>query len=113
VVVVHIPSTKPDRPDQFVQISLRQPPGKTDAQAVSMWGPVAQRKGRLRKRRGRPPDTDSANDKRIYEQWKASGFRSIAEFATRAKDKPQNVRLAIDRHRKRLKIRRNKSASDG
>ena len=63
-------------------------------------------------RRGRPRNTDPEEDRRMYEQWKASGERTYADFARKKGYKPNAVEAAVDRHRKRLEDHRNNSATE-
>jgi len=60
--------------------------------------PPEQRKPRTR---GRPSDTDHKADREVYEAWRSSGCKSIEDFAGTLGKKPREVRVAIDRHRKR------------
>ena len=53
-------------------------------------------------KRGRKQETDPKEDKRIYDGWKASGFRTFAEYATKHGLKVRQVKLAVDRHEKQL-----------
>lgn len=53
--------------------------------------------------RGRKPESNPEDDRRIYERWKSSGYRTIEEYATKNGLKRRNVELAIDRHEKRQK----------
>lgn len=66
---------------------------------------AAQRQ-RSKPKLGRPPETDPDKDKRIYNAWKTGRYRTLDELA-QALDKKggqgaYQIRLAIDRHRKRL-----------
>ena len=58
-------------------------------------------KNKPAKKRGRPPDTDPEKDRRLVEQWRASGCRTCAEFAGKNGYRPREVKNAIDRDRKR------------
>jgi len=66
--------------------------------------------GARKKKRGRPPkrgDTDPAADKRTYDAFKASCL-TYEQFARSDKKRENEVRLAIDRHRKRLATRKHR-----
>jgi hypothetical protein len=52
--------------------------------------------------RGRPPDTNQQDDKRIYDAWKTGRFRRYADLAKEKGKSPLEVRRAVDRHRKRV-----------
>ena len=52
--------------------------------------------------RGRTQETDPKEDKRIYDGWKASGYTKVEEYATKNGFKERDVKLALDRHKKRL-----------
>jgi len=55
-----------------------------------------------RKRRGRKRDTDVRLDQRIFEAWESGYYKSYAQLGQAFELTPRQVRLAIDRHRKRL-----------
>ena len=60
----------------------------------------------VRPKRGRPPrpSEDPEKDYRLFKDWKAAkatGIRSIEEFAKRRGEDSYDVRAALDRHRKR------------
>src|SRR5262249_12930382 len=55
-----------------------------------------------RGKRGRPADTDPRADKRIFEAWRSGHHTTYADLATALGQPEQQVRAAIDRHRKRL-----------
>ena len=57
---------------------------------------------RCKRNRGRPQDTDEAEDKRIYDAWKTGRYRKYADLAAEKAISPPDVKRAIDRHRKRL-----------
>ena len=50
--------------------------------------------------RGRPADTDSKEDAKLHDNWKASDL-TLQEFAERTNTSRNEVRKAVDRHRKR------------
>lgn len=55
-----------------------------------------------RRTRGRKLETDPKDDKRIYDGWQNSGCRSIEEYAAVCGRSARQIRLAVDRHKKRL-----------
>jgi hypothetical protein len=55
------------------------------------------------KRRGRPVDTDVAEDRRIADAWETRRYRSLEELATAFRTNKDAVKAALDRHRKRAK----------
>lgn len=59
----------------------------------------------IKPRRGRKPDTDPDNDRKISERFKASGL-DYADFATKERLQVCEVKKAVDRHRKREKGRK-------
>jgi len=50
---------------------------------------------------GRPQDTDQAADKRIAEAWGTGEYKNLEELANALDKRKRDVRLALDRHRKR------------
>jgi hypothetical protein len=56
-----------------------------------------------RRKRGRPADTDTKADKRIYEAWKSQRHKTYADLALALGITTRTVKEAIDRHRQRLK----------
>jgi len=66
-----------------------------------------------KKRRGRTPDTDPKEDKRIADAWKTGRYRTYEacgrEFGMTGENIGRRVKLAVDRHRKRPQKRRKNS----
>lgn len=58
--------------------------------------------GKRRSSRGRKPDTDAKQDKRIWDAWHTGRYQEYAELARELRLRPREVERAIDRHRKRL-----------
>jgi hypothetical protein len=54
-------------------------------------------------RRGRKQKSDPKEDKRIYDGWKNSGFRSYKAYAEKCGRTERDIEKALDRHEKRLK----------
>jgi hypothetical protein len=55
------------------------------------------------KKKGRPPDTDLAKDRRIYEAWKTGSCASYEDLRkSLGLSSKSEVKQALDRHRKRL-----------
>jgi len=54
------------------------------------------------KKRGRKPDTDLAKDRMVSEAWNTGHYRTKADLARELGEREDDVRRAIDRHRKRL-----------
>jgi hypothetical protein len=52
--------------------------------------------------RGRKPDTDPKEDKRIYDGWQNSRCRSFEEYSMVCHRAKSEIVKAVDRHRKRL-----------
>lgn len=57
------------------------------------------------KKKGRPRDTDLEQDRRLFELWQSGVDRTYLEFAGKVGKSLDEVIRAIDRHRKRLRIR--------
>lgn len=51
---------------------------------------------------GRPADTNPTEDRRIYDAWKTGRLKTYAELAAELRLPERDVRLALDRHKKRL-----------
>ena len=51
---------------------------------------------------GRPADTDPKADQRVYDAWKSAHHQTYAGLARELKMEEREVRLAIDRHEKRV-----------
>lgn len=64
-------------------------------------GPKAE-VGRSVAKRGRKPYTDFAADRRLYEAWQSKNYAKYSELAKEKGQRPDEVRRAIDRHRKRI-----------
>lgn len=77
------------------------------ASDVSNQPPETRRAGG--KKRGRRPDTDPKADKSLFEAWKTRRYKTYAELAEEKNATALEVKRAIDRHRKRIGKRRNKS----
>jgi hypothetical protein len=56
-----------------------------------------------RKSRGRPADTDSQLDKRIFDAWKSRQYKTYEELAATFAMNKREVNQAVDRERKRRK----------
>jgi hypothetical protein len=57
-----------------------------------------------KRKQGRPPGSHTlAADEKIFNAWNRSGYNTHEEFATKAGYKLDEVKEALDRHRKRLK----------
>jgi hypothetical protein len=52
--------------------------------------------------RGRPSDTNHADDERMYKEWATGKYRTYAGLAAALGKECRQVSLAIDRHRQRL-----------
>jgi hypothetical protein len=59
-------------------------------------------------KRGRKRETDEKEDKRIFDGWKESGCRSYEDYAGVCGRTERKIRLAVDRHEKRLRAQGNK-----
>jgi len=69
---------------------------------------------RRRRRGGRPRDTDAKQDKRIADAWQTGRFAGYDDLARELGKTKRDVRMALDRHRKRAgKTRRSKSGQVG
>lgn len=65
--------------------------------------------GKNRQARGRKLESDPNDDKRIYDGWKQSGHRKIADYAKHVLNRPEReIKLAVGRHKKRLRGQGNK-----
>jgi hypothetical protein len=62
---------------------------------------------------GRPSDTDPKDDRRIAEAWQSKRYITVAELATCLGKPLQEVRKALDRHRKRAGKSRRKKLGQG
>jgi hypothetical protein len=71
-----------------------------EARATSDTANVAIHSG-SKKKRGRPRDTDPKKDQQIAEAWQTGQHRTKADLATALNIPQHEVRLALDRHRKR------------
>jgi len=60
------------------------------------------------KQRGRPFSSPPTADARILAAWRGGSFKKIEDLARELGKSPRDVRLALDRVRKRLRQRRNK-----
>jgi hypothetical protein len=69
------------------------------------------RPARANRRRGRPTDTDPEADKRIWEGWRTMSYKTYEELGRTLGMTGRQVRVAIDRHRQRIK-RGRREASD-
>ena len=56
-----------------------------------------------KRKRGRRPDTDANQDRRIYEAWKSGTHSKFADLAIVLGRSEREVRLDVDRHEKRLR----------
>jgi hypothetical protein len=54
-----------------------------------------------RKKKGRPPDTDAKEDRRIAQAWKTGTYSSLEDLAQALGKKKEEVKRALDRHRHR------------
>lgn len=52
-------------------------------------------------RRGRPQDTDPKADARVFDAWQTGNYKKFADLARELKIERRDVKLAIDRERKR------------
>ena len=62
-------------------------------------------KAEAKPRRGRKPDTDPKEDKKIADAWESRVYRTYAECESALNLKKGDVKRALDRHRKRNKKR--------
>jgi len=62
---------------------------------------VPNRKSKKVGKRGRPVDTDLKADERIMEAWSTGGYNTCEQLAKALGKKKRDVKLALDRHRKR------------
>jgi hypothetical protein len=54
------------------------------------------------RKRGRPLDTDLKKDERLFDSWKSGRFKVYADCAKDNGITERDLKLAIDRHEKRL-----------
>jgi hypothetical protein len=59
-------------------------------------------RGKKPRKRSRPVDTDARADKRVYEAWKSRRYKNYSDLARELKMSERDVKMAIDRHRKRV-----------
>jgi hypothetical protein len=80
---------------------------KREAQEAAKSAPEEEGKpvSRSQKKRGRPSDTDEREDMRIFDACRSSVYKKYADLARELGKKPQEVKRAVDRHRKRVKKR--------
>jgi len=55
-----------------------------------------------RRKPGRPTDTDPKADKRIFDAWNTGQYKTYEDLARKLGLKKRDVKLVIDRHRRRL-----------
>jgi hypothetical protein len=63
---------------------------------------ISSGEGKKRRKRGRPVDTDTKADQRIYNAWQSSQYRTFEELARNLGKDGKEIKEAVDRHRKRL-----------
>jgi hypothetical protein len=68
-------------------------------------GLCAASKNRRRRKRGRPGDTNTVADERIWNAWRTGRYKAYRELALEFGISERETELAIDRHRKRLERR--------
>ena len=65
--------------------------------------PIVGAANKVTRRRGRQPDTDVNQDKRIFNAWDTGSYSTYEQLANEMKITERDVRLAIDRERHRRK----------
>ena len=116
--------------DELLPGGLIEAPGRLSVDTVdgSGWGglgvtlptdsstPIVgtRQKPLSKQKRGRRPDTDVADDERVFQAWQTGQYLSKAALAKSlgAPWDAKKVIAAVDRHRKRLKCATAKSSSD-
>ncbi len=77
--------------------------GLTLLASQSEQGPKDKFPKQKRRKRGRPSDTDPKKDKRLYDAWQTGHYNTFSDLAREKRMEKRDVKLAIDRHRHRLK----------
>jgi hypothetical protein len=67
---------------------------------------------RKRRQRGRPTSTDLQTDKRVYDAWKSKRYKNYKELALEMRISESEVKLIIDRERKRRRNRKSRQSSE-
>ena len=69
--------------------------------ALRLVGDAAADPFKKRRKGGRPPDRDANADAKLAEAWESGQYRTHAELARAMKEGEREVKLALERHRKR------------
>ena len=108
------PNDDPHQP-QWYRIEATLVIAGNDASAVSKWSaivlldalrklkPAAPSPALAKRCAGRPVETDPARDRRLFEAWHTGSYRTFEQLARAMNLTDRQVRLAIDRHKKRLR----------
>ena len=87
-----------------VDVKLRGLVSERHAKRQTFKGLVdASTNGKKTRKRGRPPDTDPQEDRRIWEAWSTRRYKTFENLAVEHGKTKDFVRRAVDRHRKRLR----------